>query len=314
MEKEQGKITLTVGLIRLCFKDVFGVGGNVFVRCTFTGRGASTFVPDIPPPLEGKADQKLLKNTTSPVRILPVVESEPVNITDRPELEGSLNPVVDEESASDAGEATKAHGEAPAIESSTTTVVDAAFSFDSTMFDLTEGSLSMLETTEVQIEVVLDDATTKAKSVIGAVSVPVANVLRGENVWSDELALGAYDGIKLCDAACASNTLLDPVGSKREDDIVTKEREQTVEDTSHGLLEFAGSTSTLRVTLNTDDGTADYTLGAGSLWMDGAEIEDIPESWKIQPPPETERSLWENVLAEKLAGEIGARLNNSNWQ
>ena len=60
----------------------------------------------------------------------------------------------------------------------------------------------------------------------------------------------------------------------------------------------------MRVTLGTDDDTADYTMGGGSLWTDGAEVSGVPEAWKVRPPPETDRSSWNDAIAQLLAGRI----------
>lgn len=77
------------------------------------------------------------------------------------------------------------------------------------------------------------------------------------------------------------------------------------EDTSAGLLRYGGSTSGLRVSLTTDDDTADYTVGGGLLWVAEAEVVGIPEEWKVQPPPDLEHVARNDAIAQLLAGESG---------
>lgn len=300
MEVESGQISIAVSLVCLRFKNLSDyVGHHVFVRCTFLGHGASIFLPSTP--ISGAAKPQKPDDMSVPLHM---VESEPVEIINRSGMEGDRNPKVDGSPPRDADEGVETHGEAPALDASISIEVD--FSLESTKFDLTESGFSKLETTEAQLELILltENGT---KTVIGANSVPIANILRGENVWTDELALGTYDVPEVNAADPAESALLDPETEAGGDGLVAKEQPRVVEDTSAGPLEFAGSTSTMQVTLMSDDDTADYTVGAGSLWMDGAKITGVPESWKIQPPPGTDPSSWNSTIAEILAGEVEGR-------
>lgn len=300
MEAEKGQITVGVSLVCLRFKNHSDyVGHHVFIRCTFLGHGASIFLPSSP--VIGATKPRKPDDIPAPLHM---VESEPVEITNFSGMEGDGSPEVDGSPPQDTNEGAETHSEAPALDASTTIEID--FSLDSTKFDLTEASFSELETTEAQLEVILlsENGT---KTVIGANSVPIANILRGENVWTDELALGTYDVPVVNAAKPAESALIDPETEEGGDDLTEKEKSRIIEDTSAGPLEFAGSTSTVRVTLMSDDDTADCTVGAGSLWMDGAKITGVPESWKIEPPPETAPSSWNSTIAEILAGEVEGR-------
>lgn len=87
-------------------------------------------------------------------------------------------------------------------------------------------------------------------------------------------------------------------------------------DNSPGALQHGGSTSTVFVTLATDDDTADYTVGGGSIWVDTATVVGAPEGWKIQPPAGTEHAAWNDTIAQILAGGVVAvlaRLIRHNW-
>lgn len=88
-------------------------------------------------------------------------------------------------------------------------------------------------------------------------------------------------------------------------DSTSPETGQEAEDNSPGLLQHGGFTSTISVTLATDDDTADYAVGGGSIWVDTATVVGVPEGWKIQPPAGTEHAAWNNTIAQILAGGIG---------
>lgn len=300
METENGQITVAVSLVCLRFKNLSDyVGHRVFIRCTFLGHGASIFLPS--PPISSTTKPRKHDDIPAPLHM---VESEPVEITNFSGVEGDGSPEVDGSPPRDTEEGADTQSEAPALDASTTIKTD--FSLDSTKFGLTEASFSELETTEAQLEVILltENGT---KTVIGANSVPIANILRGENIWTDELALGTYDVPAVNNADPAESASIDPETDAGGDGLTATEKSPIVEDTSAGPLEFAGSTSTMRVTFMSDDDTADFTVGAGSLWMDGAKITGVPESWKIEPPPGTAPSSWNSTIVEILAGEVEGR-------
>lgn len=311
-EDEPGQITAAVGRACLRFKNLSELEGQkLFVKCSFPGRGTSIFVPSIDDPGEPAAASIAavvpLDSTLVPPR---TVQSAPVGIvvvSSQPEKE-SGGPDIGIENAGVETPQNDADAKDCEREKSLTSI-DLGFTLDSTKFDLTEANLSQIENTEMHIELCLHgvDGT---ETVLGAATARVANVLRGKNKWCDNLSLGTYSHLvqtaadtktseEETDAANSSSVGADAEG---HDEVVITEKQAALVDASLGLLEFGGSTSTVCVTLLTDDGTSDYTVGGGSLWTDGAEIAGVPEGWKIQPPPETEYSGWNDAIAQILAG------------
>ena len=207
MEKDPGQITATVGRVCLRFKNTVEAKGQVFVKCTFTGEGASMFVAT--QPATGGAQEAPGGDSTA-LLPPPTVLSEPVGITatvtavSQPLEEGAAaataaaaaaavvdgQAVVDGDNVGDAVVATTA----PAVK--TSAAMDVGFSLDSSKFDLTEHNLSALENTTIKIELCMrggggpEDAT--ADTIIGTASVTIAAVLRGENQWTTDLPLGTY--------------------------------------------------------------------------------------------------------------------------
>ncbi|CAM9893670.1 unnamed protein product, partial [Ectocarpus fasciculatus] len=284
-----GQITAAFGRISLRFKNGPEEPlpqGQVFAKCAFVGRGESFFVPT-PPAADGQAPPVVEKGAGSPQTLPLSVQSEPVDITEAVTSQTEQ----DEDNVGNDN-----------VPTANIVVVDLGFNLDTAKFDLVEDVLSMLDATVINIELCLRHGGSGVgaeveTAVIGTASVRVAAILSGENEWTNELALGAYTASPLPDA-------------ENSEEIVAEESKEpgltdnaAIHDTSSGLLEFGGSTSTIRVTLLANDDTADYTVGAGSLWTNGAEVTGVPEGWKVVPPPETERSAWNDAIAQSLSGQ-----------
>lgn len=306
MEEEPGQITAAVGQVHLRFKkSPEPKGQQVFVKCTFAGRGAPIFLPpNTTTAVDGAGEPAMASEAAAAQQ---EVKSEPVDIVPMCQVvegradEGAREVAVvgDTDNGAEEKHVSETAGATTAV------VVDMGFSVASTKFDLTEANLSMLDTTAIKMEVFVRGDGGSSETAVGAVTVRVTDVLRGKNEWTEELALGAYNVPEALDAATPHDTPHDPLedaeGQDGREPLLCEEQEQAV-DASPGLLEFGGSTSTMQVTMVTDDGTADYTLGAGSLWADGAQIVGVPEEWRALPPPETERSSWHDAIVQILAG------------
>ncbi|CAB1111613.1 unnamed protein product [Ectocarpus sp. CCAP 1310/34] len=288
-----GQISAAVGRVCLRFKsgpNAPSPQGQVFARCTFVGRGEPFFVPT-PLAADGQAPPVVDKATGSPQTLLSSVHSEPVDITE------AVNSQIEQD------------GDIVGNDNVPTTkvvVADLGFSLDTAKFELVEDALSKLDATVIKIELCLRHGGTcgggstgaeEETAVIGTASVRVTAILRGENEWTNELALGTY-------------TASPPPDAEKLKEVVAEESKEpgliddaAIHDASSGLLEFGGSTSTIRVTLLANDDTADYTVGAGSLWIDGAEVTGVPESWKMLPPRDTEHPTWNDAIAKALSGQ-----------
>lgn len=294
MEEEPGQLTAAIGHVCLLFKDPSESKGQVFVKFTVSGRGASIILPS--PPADGAGEQPVADNATSP--LARSVLSEAVNIDSLSQME-EKQAAVDFSGAADTADevqkaATKSTGGA--------TVVDMRFSLESTKFDLTEHNIAMLETTEATIELCLSNgAGNGAETVIGTATVSVADVLKGVNTWTADLALGKYP-LPESDVSPIVDDTVEGSEAGQGDGEVVEGQGSAAKDCSPGPLKFGGSTSTMRITLMTNDDTADYTVGGGSLWTDCAEITGFPEEWRVRPPPETEHSCWNDAISKMLAG------------
>lgn len=309
VEESLGQITAAIGRVCLRFKNAPEAPppkGQIFAKCTFLGRGSSFFVP-APPAADGEALAAPVDNVTgSELMPPPIVQSEPVDMTkaaitsSQAEERSAAGVVVISDHGDDLN--TSAAADVEADVDAGVVLVDVGFSLDTAKFGLDEPTLSMLDTTDIKIDLCLcDDTETK----IGTASIRVSSILSGKNEYTHELALGKY----VAEEAGAARGVDKPDGALAAeaadggDEGAATDAAVVVQDVSPGPLEFGGSTSTMRVTLLTNDDTADYTLGAGSLWTDGAEITGVPEGWKVVPPPETERSAWNDAIAQTLAGE-----------
>eukprot|EP00903_Cladosiphon_okamuranus_P015485 g14296.t1 len=304
-EDKLGQVTAAVGSVCLRFKrepDAPLPQGHVFVKCTFVGRGGPLFVPATPG-ADSEVPAAVDNAAGSPLLPLPSVKSDAIDITEVIAAAAVGDDAANEE------EATVAAAVADAVVADTAHVVtvDMGFSLDTIKFDLAEHALSMLGATEMKIELCFRSAGSAddTETVMGMASVRVAAILSGNNEWTDELTLGTYAVVAPEEATTGSKSQVDgkPTAEAVDDDVPPTEAVAAGQDVSLGPLEFGGSTSTIRVTLLTNDDTADYTVGAGSLWVDGAEVTGLPEEWKIVPPPETERSAWNESIAQILADE-----------
>lgn len=307
LEENLGQITAAVGRVCLRFKNSPEgpppPQGQLFVKCAFVGRGGSLFVPT-PPAADSEAAAVVDNAAGSLLPPPPSVQSEPVDI-----VKATITPRAEEERSAEVG--VSDHDDDPNISAADVAevvVVDVDFSLDTARFGLAEPALSMLDTTEIKIDLCLcgsGGAGGDAETIIGTASVRVSSILSGKNEWTDELTLGTY----VAEVEAATEGKNEPDGTTLAEiidgdgDGAATTTAVVAQDLSPGPLEFGGSTSTMRVTLLTNDDTADYTLGAGSLWTDGAEIMGVPEGWKVVPPPETERSAWNDAIAQTLAGE-----------
>lgn len=313
LEENLGQITAAVGRVCLRFKNAPEAPpppqGQIFAKCTFVGRGASFFVPT-PPAADGDAPAAAAVDNAAGSLLLPSpsVQSEPVDFVNgaigssRAEEEGSAAAGVDVVTSDHGDDPNKSVAAAAADVDAGVVVVDVGFSLDTVKFGLDEPDLSMLDTTEIKIDMCLCGDT---ETIIGTASVRVSSILSGKNEWTEELALGTYTAKDTEAAGGADEPDVKPTADAVDnDDDGAATTTATVQDVSPGPLEFGGATSTVRVTLLTNDDTADYTLGAGSLWTDGAEIVGVPEGWKVVPPPETEHSAWNEAIAQTLAGVI----------
>lgn len=306
-----GQITAAVGHVCLRFKNVPEgpppPQGQIFAKCTFLGRGASFFVPT-PAAADGEPPAAAVDNTPGSLPPMPPsVQSEPVDMANasitssRAEEERSAAGVdAARDHDDDSRKSADADGAAAVADvDARVVVVDVGFSLDTVKFGLDEPVLSMLNTTEIKIELCLCG---EMETIIGIASIRVASILDGNNKWTEDLALGKYVAEEpgATGGTDESDGTLAAEGSDCDEGGTTTTTAVVVQDASQGPLEFGGSTSTMRVTLLTNDDTADYTLGAGSLWTDGAEITGVPEGWKVVPPPETERSAWHDAIARAL--------------
>lgn len=311
-EEKLGQITAAVGSVCLRFKrepEAPQPEGRVFVKCSFVGRGGQLFVPATPG-ADGEAPAAIEVGAASPsLRPPPLVQSEAVDIATAATTSSLTQGGGDAAAAgNDAANEEDAAATTAVADTAHVVVVDMGFSLDTIKFSLAEASLSMLDATEVKIELCFCSAGAgdDTETVIGTASVRVAAILSGKNERTEELTLGTYAAVIPEESAPEGENEEDGESTAdavdREDDVPAAEAAVTVQDVSLGPLEFGGSTSTMRVTLLTNDDTADYTVGAGSLWADGAEVTGVPEEWKIVPPPETERSAWNESIAQILAG------------
>eukprot|EP00752_Nemacystus_decipiens_P018595 g16673.t1 len=308
-EEKLGKITVAVGSVCLRFKQEAEAPppqGHVFVKCSFVGRGGPLFVPATPGDGEAPAAVDIGAGSQS-LPPPPSVKSEAVDIF----RAVATSPAKDggETAIGDASEQDAAVADGAVADAAQVVVVDVSFSLDTIKFDLAEPALSMLDATEIKIELCFQSvgAGEDAETVIGTASVRVASILRGNNEWTDDLTLGTYAAGISEDTAAEGKGEADDTPTAEavdnSDDLPATDAAVAAQDVSPGPLEFGGSTSTVRVTLLTNDDTADYTVGAGSLWADGAEVTGLPEGWKIVPPPETERSAWNDSIAQILAAQ-----------
>ncbi|CAM9230645.1 unnamed protein product [Discosporangium mesarthrocarpum] len=294
---DTGQITVAVGKAKLFFKSSPTCEQELFVKFSFDGLAGSIFLP---------ADQEDRSATLrSQAAVIPPVSS--------PQ-----------------GEDETAGGWTP-----TASTVDIGFRHTSSNFELSQGELSKLTSSLVTVEVWTllpgDDA---GETLVGSTSIDLMNVLQGVNEWSGTLPLGRYDppasfsrigegqstdegrskegsieGQRDAEAGRPStgdgngrgggNELTDVAES--HDSIGIGNSASVATDESPGLLQFGGSTSTIHVTLQTDDDTADYTVGGGLLWTDGARVTCLPEEWKMTPSPETDHAVWHQSIADKLA-------------
>lgn len=307
-EENLGQITAAVGRVCLRFKqepEAPPPQGHVFVKCSFVGRGGPLFVPTTPG-ADGEAPAVVDNAAGSLLPPPPSVQSEAVDIivqtaTASPTEESGAAAVGDD----DANEKDDAAVAGAAVtDTAHVVVVDVGFSLDTIKFDLAEPVLSMLDATEVKIELCFRGSAGSGgddkEAVIGTAYVRVAAILSGGNEWTDELTLGTYPAMASEEAAAEGKNESDAVDD--DDDVPATGAAVAVQDVSLGPLEFGGSTSTMQVMLFTNDDAADYMVGAGSLWVDGAEVTGVPEGWKVVPPPETQRSAWNESIAQILAG------------
>lgn len=322
-EEKLGQITAAVGSVCLRFKqerEAPPPQGHVFLKCSFVGRGGPLFVPATPG-ADGETPAAIDNGTGPPsLQPSPSVQSEPVDIatavvTSPTQSGGDTAAAVGDDAANEEdAAATTTVADAVAADTAHVVVVDMGFSLDTIKFYLAEPALSMLDATEIRIELCFRSAGAgdDTETVIGTASVQVAAILSGKNEWADELTLGTYPAVIPEESEAEGKNEADGVSTgdavDKEDDVPATDAAvvaavAAVQDVSLGPLEFGGSTSTMRVTLLTNDDTADYAVGAGSLWADGAEVTGVPEGWKIVPPPETERSAWNESIAQALAGE-----------
>lgn len=316
-EEKLGQVTAAVGHVCLRFKQEPGAPppqGHVFVKCSFVGRGGPLFVPTTPG-ADNEAPAAVDDATGASLLPPPSAQSEAVDIAKAtatsPTEDGGAAALGDDDHDASA-EDDAAVADAAIADAANVVVVDMGFSLDTTKFDLAEPALSMLDATEIKIELCFRSADggsgDDAETVIGTANVRVAAILSGKNEWTDELTLGAYPEMTSEVAPAEGMDEADGITSAEavgnDDDVpATATASAAVQDVSVGPLEFGGSTSTMKVTLLTNDETADYTVGAGSLWADGAEVTGVPEEWKVVPPPETQRSAWNESIAQVLAGE-----------
>lgn len=321
-EEKLGQVTAAIGNVCLRFKrEPYAPPpqGHVFLKCSFVGRGGRLFVPTAPG-ADGEAPAAVDSAAGSPLLPLPSVQSEAVDIakamTASLAEDGGASAVGDD--GANEGEPSVAAAVADAVVADTAHVVtvDLGFSLDTIKFDLAESALSILDATEIKIKLCFRSTGSgdDTETVIGTASVRVAAILRGNNEWTEELTLGTYVAVTPEETAVEGKGEMDGKSTGEaieddDDDVPATEAAAAVKDVSLGPLEFGGSTSTMRVTLLTNDDTADYTVGAGSLWADGAEVTGVPEEWKIVPPPETERSAWNESIAQILAGETRSTFN-----
>lgn len=314
-EEKLGQITAAVGRVCLRFKqepEAPPPQGYVFVKCSFVGRGGPLFVP-ITPGTDGEAPAAVDNPAGSPLSSPPLVQSEAVDIasaaTTSPTEEGGAAVVGGDDGDTNEVDATTV-ADAVVADTASVVTVDMGFSLDTIKFDLAEPVLSMLDATEIKIELCFRGSIGSAddtETVVGTAYARVADILSGKSEWTDELSLGTYSATTSEEVAAEGKHEADGTTTAEaidnDDDVPATGAAVAVQDTSLGLLEFGGSTSTMRVTLLTNDDTADYTVGAGSLWAGGAEVTGVPEGWKIVPPPETERSAWNESIAQILAGK-----------
>ncbi|CAM9213823.1 unnamed protein product, partial [Choristocarpus tenellus] len=181
--------------------------------------------------------------------------------------------------------------------------VEGGFQWISTKFELNDGELSKVATSATTLEVwIRGVGKDEEDTLLGSCSIQLFSVLQGRNECSSILPLGCYVQPPAIAASEPQETDESESGRQvqREED-QAEETEQEV-DESPGLLQVQGSTSTMQVTLLTDDDTADYTVGGTLVWTESARVTGLPEAWKFSPNPETERSEWQEKIAEKLAG------------
>lgn len=293
-----GQITATISRLSLQFKDLNEVKGRqIFVKCTFSGSAARIF--------RTKGTTTATGHLLDDSEASSTQESKPIDI---PEADVTTN-----------CQSTPKTGEEDTI------TVDVDLNIYSAKYNVSTENMSKLGATEMSIEVCLRGSSGDGSPVttLGKATAQIEDVLRGHNEWSETFVLGAYDHRRTpepegCDYEIkhtggqtsidkdfiSETTSVNHSPLDGECGVENSKHYKTIsKDSSSGPLRYGGSTSTIHMTLSTDDDTADYVVGGGFMWVEEAMIAGVPHAWKLEPPPETTPSSWDTMIADMLAGK-----------
>lgn len=204
-DPELGRITVSVGNVRLLFKNpAEAAGAQVFVKCTFNSSSSDTSILF---PTKNPAAGGLPAPAGSDRSVVPTplpIESKPVDIVFLPT--GSADAIDQSQSKAGADDGRSTHDTdvEKAVDVANTptaggvVILDLGFSFQSAKFALADTNMSKLGAIEVRMEVCMrgggegESASEQGVTVLGSATARICDVLQGKNTWNNNLALGAY--------------------------------------------------------------------------------------------------------------------------
>jgi len=152
---------------------------------------------------------------------------------------------------------------------------DLGLSVRSTLLPLDEVTMNQLVNSCIQVDFMLEGEP----AVLASLEIPLHAILEGETEWAGSFALGGFAGA-------------DP--------------SPDAEDTTAGLLAWAGSNSSVEVRLLCDNDFADFCVGSCKLELaPNSFVRALPEGWQLKAPADTPPELIHEKVQEMLAGNQG---------